>query len=345
MTNSIKSIFYLFAVVIIFTSCNTNDGENETLGDFENGYFILNEGGSALPSPITYVAADGTVRNTPFEDVNNTKIGSFLQDLFFNEKFAFVTSGSANSLTIFNRFTLEFEATITENLENPRYGVVYKNKAYVTNSGSFNTTEDDFLTVIDLNDFSTTKIVIGKVANRITQANGLIYITNGDFNGQTSIAILNPDNLNNITFLDFGEENVTDTFEVKDNILYVLAGNKIFRVNINQNIIDGCVNIPESISTPKNLDIEGNIAYFTSGTSVYSFNLDGQTVSETPILTYESNSSFGFTYGFAVNDNKIYISDAGDFASSGKAFEYNLSGELLNTVTTDIAPNSFHFNK
>jgi hypothetical protein len=350
MTKSIKSIFYFLVVTVLLISCNNTDEEETPLGDFESGYFILNEGGTALSAPVTHVAEDETVTDNPFENVNGASVavGTFLQDLFFNDEFAFVTSGSANSVTIFNRFSLEFETTITDNFENPRYGLVYNNKAYVTNSGSFMTTEDDFLTIIDLTDYSTTKVVIGKVANRIEEANGLIYITNGDFNGQTSIAIVNPNNLDNITFLDFGSGNVVNTFEVKDNFLYVLAGSapgKIFKVNTSNNTIDSSIDIPVSITSPKNLDIDDNIAYFTSGTSVYNYELGSNTIATTPIVTYESTSAFGATYGFAVNDGVIYIADAGDFASSGTAFEYDLSGNLLKTISTGVAPNSFHFNE
>ena len=346
MTKSIKTIFYFFVVTILFSSCNNTNEENEPLGDYVNGYFILNEGGSALPAPVVYVAEDGTVENNPFEAVNGeaVEVGTFLQDLFFSDELGFITSGSANSVTVFNRATLAFETTITGDFENPRYGVVYNNKAYVTNSGSFMTTEDDFITIIDLNDFSTTKVTLGKVANRITEANGLIYVTNGNFAGQTSIAILNPNNLENITFLDLGEGNVPNTFEVKDGFLYVLAGSNLFKVNTVNNIIDSSVAIPESIVSPKNLDIDGNVAYFTSGTSVYGYELGSGSVSTTPIVSYESTSAFGATYGFAVNNNTIYISDARDFASSGAAFEFDLSGNLLKTITTGVAPNSFHFN-
>ena len=50
---------------------------------------------------------------------------------------------------------------------------------------------------------------------------------------------------------------------------------------------------------------------------------------ETPIFKYTSTSQYGVMYGFAVENDKIYIADGGDFASNGKAYVYSLTGSRL----------------
>ncbi len=353
-----KHLFKLFCLALtlglFFTSCS-NDDDNftpqEPLGDYQNGYFILHEGGG-LVTPVTYVAADGTVFADVFESVNleADPIGAYKQDIFFDSSRAFIVSGGGQTVTVVNRYTFEYITTIDANLLNPRYGVVYNNKAYVTNSGDFGTNTDDFVTVINLDDYSTSTVIIGNDVDRIEAINGKLYITNASYGSGETISVLNPSNLSDITTIDLGAGNSPNSFELaNDGFLYVMTNNftsnaKVFKINVADDIIESTLDLPTALSAAKHLDVNGNTIYFTNETSVYSYLIGSTTVSETPILTYESTSLYGSMYGFAVNNNTIYVSDAGDFISAGTAFEYDLSGNLLKTITTDVAPNSFHFN-
>ena len=49
----------------------------------------------------------------------------------------------------------------------------------------------------------------------------------------------------------------------------------------------------------------------------------------TSILTYDSTSIYGQMYGFAVNNDKIFIADGGDFAANSNAYVYSLTGTPL----------------
>jgi hypothetical protein len=352
MKQFFKYFLYAFALGLFVTSCSNDDDFTPPapLGDYDNGYFILHEGGGLI-TPVTFVSEDGTVTPNVFETVNQDAepIGAFKQDLFFDETRAFIVSGGGQTVTVVNRYTFEFIATIDTDLQNPRYGAIFNGKAYVTNSGDFSTTADDFVTIIDLNDYSTTTTVIGNVVDRIEAINGKLYITNGSYGSGNTVTILNPSDLSSTT-IDLGVGNSPNSFEqANDGFLYVLTNNsssnaKMIKINVSNESIESTLDLPAALGSAKHLDIDENMAYFTNETSVYSFTLGSTSVSETPILTYDSTSAFGSMYGFAVNNNTIYIADAGDFASAGTAYEYNMSGDLLTTITTDVAPNSFHFN-
>jgi subtilase family serine protease len=92
------------------------------------------------------------------------------------------------------------------------------------------------------------------------------------------------------------------------------------------------------------LDIYGSKIYFTKDTGVYSMDITATQPSETPIFNYVSTSKYGVMYGFAVEKDKIYIADGGDFASNSKAYVYSLTGTLQKDVTVGVAPNGFYFN-
>jgi len=352
MKHLFKYFLYTFALGLLITSCSDDDNPlpPEPRGDYENGYFILHEGGGLI-TPVTYVAEDGTVTPDVFETVNPDAdpIGAFKQDLFFDDTRAFIVSGGGQTVTVVNRYTFEFIATIATDLQNPRYGVVYNGNAYVTNSGDFGTSTDDFVTIINLDNYSTTTTVIGSIAERIDVINDKLYITNGAFGSGNSLTVLDPNNLGTAT-IDLGSGNSPNSFEfANDGFLYVLTNNansngKVFKIDVTDDTIDSSLDLPTSLNSARQLDIEENTAYFTNSASVYSYTLGSTSVSETPIVTYQSNSQFGVMYGFAVNEDTIYIADGGDFVSASEAYEYDLDGNLLRTVTTDVAPNSFHFN-
>src|SRR5690606_19307994 len=97
----------------------------------------------------------------------------------------------------------------------------------------------------------------------------------------------------------------------------------------------------------KNLIIEDDIIYYTNVNSVYAVNIvnfENENIGDEHILTYEASSEWSAMYGFAVEDGKVYIADAGDFASVGKVFVYSTSGDLLSTYAVGIAPKGVYFN-
>jgi hypothetical protein len=102
--------------------------------------------------------------------------------------------------------------------------------------------------------------------------------------------------------------------------------------------------LPTSLSGVANLDIFGSKIYFTKGTGVYSMDVTATQASENPIFNYSSTSQWGVMYGFAVENDKIYIADGGDFASNSKAYVYSLTGTLQKELVVGVGPNGFYFN-
>lgn len=340
---TIKKVALLaFAIPMFFTSCSDDDngGGHTSKGEFDNGTFVLNEGGSSLSTAsISFIGNDGTIEQDIFRAVNPEadEIGTYLQNIFFDDTRAFIVSGSTNQITVVNRYSFEYITTIT-NFSAPRYGVVYNGKAYVTNANDFSGTTG-FVTVINLSDYSTSTIELNKAAERILEENGKIYVSNGAFGTGNSITVINPNTDTIETTIELDES--PSTFDEENGTLYVLGNSKIFKINTSNNQVSSSVAIPSSLTFVGNLTIENQKIYFTgNGSSVYSLGLNSSEISETPILV----SDVGFLYGFAVNDGKIYISDGGDFSSDSKVYIYSTSGTFMNSYEVGVAPNGFYFN-
>ena len=152
-----KYFKYLSLVVvasILFTSCADDDNQVAVdpipVGDYVTGFFVVNEGPFGGSGSISFIENDfSETTNNVFATVNpNDDIGSFVQSAFFDEERMFIISNGSNLINVVDRYTLEFIAQIDAGFEVPRYGVVFDNKAYVTNLASFNSTTDDFISEI-----------------------------------------------------------------------------------------------------------------------------------------------------------------------------------------------------
>jgi hypothetical protein len=153
-------------LALFTTSCNSDDDAiiagqlpSEPLGAYENGSFVLNEGSNASTAGVDFLSDEGVLTQDVFriENPNEDEVGLFLQNIFFDDTRAFIISGGTNSVTVVNRFTFKYITTIESDFEAPRYGVVVGDKAYVTNRGDFSSSADNAITVIDLNNYSTSR--------------------------------------------------------------------------------------------------------------------------------------------------------------------------------------------
>jgi len=341
-----KCLLALVAGSVFFVSCSSDDDNAGQAGAYRDGTFILNEGNSTpSTASVTFLGNNGSVQQDIYTTVNPDKpgLGTYLQDLFFSDDKAFIISGSANKITIVDRYTFEYIATVDTNLENPRFGAVVNGKAYVTNYADYRTGADDFLTVINLSDYTTSKVALNNWSEKIIEENGKLYIANGYYGDGTSITVFNPANNTTERVIELGAS--PESFQEEDGILYVLGGGKLSRINLATNQVSGSITLPAALTySAQDLTIEDNTLYFTASTSVYAMPLNSATIPATPLLTYTSDSEYGAMYGFNVNDDKIYIADGGNFSEDSEIYTYSLTGTLLNSYTVGVGPNGFYFN-
>jgi hypothetical protein len=336
---------YLLSVILILTACSSDDDATPELpeGDFDLGTFVLNEGGTGS---VSFISEDfSRVDQQIFSTVNTGEdLGAFAQHMFFDDEGrAYIISGGSNLITIVNRFSFEKIGEISTGLDNPRYGVVHGDKIFVTNQASFNTSDDDYVAVFDTNTLApSTPIVIGKAVEFIISDGSKLYVQNAAFGFGSGISVINPNSNAVDTEISTGEG--LRGIKINANLMYALHDTGMDVINLSTLDVISTLALPSDISGATNLDIDNGRFYYTFGSSVYSSGLGDSSLSNTPILTYESNSQFGAMYGFEVNDGLIYISDATDFASDGFVEIYDLNGNLVFETSTGIGPNGFYFN-
>lgn len=342
-----KILKLLPVFVFAFASCESDESREAPLGSYDNGILVLSEG-DMLSGSVTYVSDNlQTVQQNIFSLVNPSQsMGGFVQSMFFHGDRAFLISNFANKITVVNRYTFEYIATITTGLDHPRYGTVMGGKAYVTNQATWDSTADDFVRVIDLTNLSVGEsLIVGDYAERIVSENGKLYVSNGAFGLGEGFTIIDAAS-GNTTKINTGIS--PNSLEIEDNHLFVLCSTiggtgKIVKFNLNTEAITE-IPLPDTILTASNLDIEDDYMYFTAGGKVYKVPENATSVTDDPLFDTQ-NTSFYMGYGFAVEDGRVYITEAAaDFVSDGSLYVYSTSGSFIKQIPTGVGPNGIYFN-
>lgn len=333
--------------ISLFASCSSDD-DDQPKGEYDNGFFILNEGSSGQGT-VSFSSSDFNVFvKDAYTAANGTDLlGKYAQNIFFSGDNAYIIAGGSNVINVVNRYTFKLVAKIDSGLANPRYGVAQDGKAYVTNANTYSYINpdtgdtDDYVAVIDLaTNKVESKIALNATANRIIAENGKLYITEPYASDKLLIVNIATKALE--TPVTIG--GYADSIEEEDGILYILRApygesSEIVKVKLSDKTTS-TLTFPDSLERAGYLDISDDKIYYTVNSSVYSINTSASAISTTAIFT----SPAANLYGFAVNDSKIYVADSGDYKADSKAYIYNLTGSLLKELTVGVAPNGFYFN-
>ena len=345
-------ILFVALSIAFLSSCTNDDNDNSPKGSYDNGVFVLNEGNSSGGS-VSFLGDDMvTFKQDVYGSENPGDVfGKYMQNIFFDGDKAYIIAGGSNVINVVNRYTFKLIAKIETGLIAPRYGVARNGKAYVTNANTYSYANpatgntDDFVAVIDLvTNKVESKINLNATANRIVMDGDKLYIS--EPYDSEKVLVVNTVTKTLETPINVGSS--ANTMEVKNGILYVLASpyggaSKIIKVKLSDKSVTEVL-FPLALKDAGNLDIYGSKIYFTKGTGVYNMDITATQPVETPIFKYTSTSQYGVMYGFAVENDKIYIADGGDFASNGKAYVYSLTGTLQKELAVGVGPNGFYFN-
>lgn len=342
-----KNLFTGLMLLILLWSCDSGDSVPQALGSYDDGILILNEG-NMQTGTITYSSFNlATVQQDIFSIVNpEESVGGYAQSIFFADDRAFIISGFANKITVVNRYTFEYIATISDGLNNPRYGAVAGGKAYVTNSAGWESGADDYVAVIDLAGFTVNPpIDLNTYTERIYAANNKIVVSNGYYGGGTSFTLIDPVS-SEIEMVDVQAS--PNSLAITNEFIYALATNasgahQIVKTSVQNSAQQMVIDINVD-SSPANLTFNSGKLYFTSGSKVYVMDPDSTFGPAAPLIETASDSPY-IGYGFAVHDGRIYIAEAQeDFVSDGKVLVYSTEGAFIGAIPAGIGPNSIYFN-
>ncbi len=346
-------LLVLFSTLAI-QSCD--DDEPDPVLPGEAGFFVVNEGG--FPTDNTsisfYDRERDEVTNDIFFSVNGEKLGIQAQSLSVFEGKAYIMVQGSNKIEVINADDYKRIATITEDIESPRYFLaISSTKAYVSDWGENGVVGT--VKVLDLTTNTVTKtIATGEGANKMLRIGNSVYVTNAGGSGSD----------NTIKIIDVNTDAVTSSITVGDNpnsILQDAAGNiwvsssgaitynedwSVDEENSTAGAISKIVNNAETLRLPMssivyggagNLSMspDGATLYYTFNGGVYALSTSATSLPSSPLIPRDY-------YGLAVDplNGNIIGTYAPNFSSAGTIEVRNASGLLLNTYTVGIGPSS-----
>jgi len=339
-----------FLALVIFASC-TKDNENEVLGAFSNGIFIVNEGPFQTGTgTITFFEPDSNlVEQDVFEAVNGRPLGNIAQSItVYNDK-AYIVVNNAGKVEVVNAATFKSEGTIT-NLNNPsQFIIVDSKKAYIS----------DWIgqvTVVDLQSNSViNNIAMGTGPDAMLKSGNYVYVANSGGLGIDST----------ISVIDFSTDKVVKTIKVGDapsglvadlnGRIWVLckgkgftgwpqAGDtrgKLVRIDPTTLSVDYTYNFTSTDVHPEKLVInkQKTKLYFLYNYGIYSFNIESS--GSTPEKLISRNF---YSLGYQNETGYLYASDAKDYVNNGIVLRIKADdGLVVDSIPTGIIPRAFAF--
>jgi len=320
--------------------------------DYSNGVFILNEGliGTETSS-VSFIDENGLLENNIFATQNTGMVlGDTGQGMGLLEELAYVVMNNSSEVKVVNRTTFEFVASITDQIQNPRYIAFYEDKAFVTNWGDPVDTSDDYVAVIDLaTNAVINTIPVAEGPEEILQKDGVLFVAHqGGYGFGNSISIIDIAT-NDVTSIAVGD--IPSALKMDANYLYVLcsgspyySGNetpgKLLKIDLNDYSTAAEYTFPD-LEHPSFLALDEADVYYVLNANIYKMDLTATSLPTDPFITTTSNS-ISIPYGFDKIDDKLYISDAVDYVSDGKVYVYNEDGTFNIDYTVGPLPNGFY---
>lgn len=351
------------AAAFLFTGCNNDEGVPvlpETGTDalaYENGILMLNEGnfGSGNAS-VTFISNDlAEIQNDIFGTVNEVDAwGDTAQSMAFDGDLAYIVVNGSQKVEVVNRYTFESIATIggldQPDFLNPRYMAIANGRGYVTNWGDGTDPNDDFVSVVNLeNNTVETKISLAEGPERLLVRGNMIYVALvGGFNFNNSLAVIDATS-NTVTTSIIVADGPNSLQLDADGNLWVLSGGspsytenetagQLDKIDTSNNTVTESFTFGPT-EHPGFLSYEDGTLYYDLAGNIFKMDVSDTTL---PLQAEFTETNF---YDMTVHDGKLYGTDAKDFASNGSLEIYDLTdNSLLDSKEVGINPGAVYFN-
>jgi YVTN family beta-propeller protein len=355
---NVRKIGMLVIAITVMASCKKDqmidDGGIVAPGNYENGYFVTNEGNFGTGNgSISFVSENGSVDNDVFASVNSFPLGDVVQSMNIFGGNAYILVNGSAKIEVASVDSMYHIATI-EGLISPRYiAKVSGSKAYVTDWGI------DGVQVVNLTTntiSSTIPCGAGPEGIVVSDVSPFAYVCNlGGFGLDNTVSVIDIENDVVVSTLEVGDRPnsvvvdatgavwvLTGGFTEYDPVTWAIisetAGNLV-------KIVDNTIEATYTFAVgnhPEDLVINdaGTTLYYSDGSwskAVYAFDISATELPTTALI----NKSF---YGLGCANGYVYGTDAIDFTQQGWSFKYATNGTVVDSVQVGIIPGGYCFN-
>ncbi len=339
-----KSIHIYVGLVLLLFGCKKEIGPQSVNPDKKGTgkLIVINEGnfGFGNASVSLYNPNTGEIANDQYKNVNGVGIGDVLQSVKRHDnKFYFVVNNSGKVVVTDTNLKLITEIT---GFNSPRYMEVFGDKGFVTDL------KQKVVYVVDLvsNQIINQIPTQGWTEQIILNNNRLYVLDRGDYLanvGLNYIYVINPISLIKEDSIQVGI-NPNSMVLDNNNKLWVLTSGdgsnekaRLQRIDLTNLVLDFTYSFQSLTEKPSRIaydSINDNLYYLNS--SIYK--VKNEISSFNPSIHYQNiNKNL---YGLNVIQGIIYATNAKNYNQTGEINTFNLNGEILNTITSSIIPQS-----
>lgn len=357
----LRNLFpFLFFGMLFLSSCSTEDAPDSLDNpeqEFSDGIFVLNEGnyGTGNSSVSFIEPATENSKHEIFKSANNgAALGDTGQSIGFYGEYAFVVMNASNTIEVVDRNSFVSVATIDTDLQSPRYIAFSEGKGFVTNWGVGTDPNDDFVTVINAENFSVEKTIsVAEGPERVISGEGKVFVAHtGVYNVNNKITVIDAVKSDFETAITVAQ--LPNSLLIDGGDLWVLSGGDpgysgeesagaLSRIDLSTNTVVQEIPFPNVSDHPANLDQANGQFYYTLGKEVYAFDGTSETLPTSPLFEM---AEVEYLYGFEAEGTSFFAASANyDFTGNGELIEFDLSGNVVNSFETGVNPNGIYFNE
>lgn len=325
----------IIALIVLVSSCDEPITLPQKEHFLSNGVLIANEGnfqwGNASVS--FYDAENDTILKEVFQGVNQRPLGDVLQSVTLSDDKAYLVLNNSGKVEVVDRNSFELQNTISGFISPRHIQIVSPDKAYVTDLYA------DKIAVVDLNSNEISSYIYCESrTEEMVQIDNLVYVAVLEFN--------------QIYVIDSNEDTIVDSIPVSTSINSLKKDNqdRLWVCGENNGVGVVLCMEPQTLNVlyshtfegenPSDLFVSdaGHDVYFLSN-GVWHINEFTDDVITVPIIPADGR----LFYGLSVYDDKIYIADAVNYVQKGRAWVYDLQGNLLDQWEAGMIPSEFDF--
>ncbi|MDN3665707.1 DUF5074 domain-containing protein [Algibacter miyuki] len=322
---------------------------------FENGVFVLNEGGFGYGNAsVSVLTSTGFIENNAFSTQNSgAALGDVAQSMAFEGDYLYIVVNYSNYVKVVNRNTLALVATISDQMSNPRNIAFYNGKGYVTNWGDGSDVSDDYVAVIDLATNTVTETIsVVEGPEEIVEHNGILFVAHqGGYGFGNSVSVIDTAT-NSVESIAVGD--VPSSLEVDATNLYVLCSGSpnynptgettgsLFKIDLTD-YTNKTAYAFAGLSHPELLVLDTTSLYYVLGNEVFKMALSDTALPSTSFIDL-STEGVQNPYSMEKIENRLYIGDAISYTSESKLFIYGNDGSFVNNYDVGILPSGIYYN-
>jgi YVTN family beta-propeller protein len=350
----INQLFYASILTItILLSCDEEGTRPKS--NYETGVFVANEGGfgKSTASVTFYDQQTQLTEQNIFIKPPLSFAGDVLQSITFDSDLAYLVLNGSNKIEVVNATSFESVGTISnDDIFSPRYLEVIDNKAYISVWGPYDenfSLVDSYVLVIDL----STNTVVKKIdtdegSENMLVHNNKLFVANYNYGSSNTVAVIDATNNSLVDQIEVGAGPAGMVID-KNGKLWVLCVGaflpgtaKLVQINPTTLAIEKEIALDVLPGNDLAISPDGISLIYYKGTDVYKISIEATTFPTVPLF---SATNITTPYALSVDPvtGDIWLADAVDYASEGKAYIYSSSGVFTSSYTVGINPGQFIF--